>query len=333
MSVAVTMRTVPPSLAEAWWPLDGVAPTNSRWYAEHVEAGWWDPGDLHRSRLRHARALVDELLASLPADAVAPGAVVVELGCGPGAGLQEIARRWDCALHAWDPAPDHRIHAPLIALRATMHDVPAPPLPLADGSVDVVWAPRLFATDGAGWAGALAEAHRLLRPDGLLVAVHAGPGAWAWERSDPWDEAGTGQLLLGLDRPRERGGPTAFVSTWWLREHWGRGFDVRLMRAAGVAMLHPDQGFGLSVWQRRRGAPVSADAFAAVTPGDVREGRALRRQLELARAEQRAVAERRERALAEAGARLAALDAPDAVEDHPRVRELRAAVDALEVQP
>ena len=326
----LTKRTPPPGLAEAWWPLDGVAPTNSRWHADHVAAGWWDPGDLARTRLRHARAIVDELVASLPADAVASGAAVVELGCGPGTGLQELAGRWDCELHAWDPAPDNRRHAPHMAPAATVHDVAAPPLPLPAGAADVVWVPRRFAGGAVVWSDTLAEALRLLRPSGLLVAVHGGPGAWAWETTSPWDEDGTGWLVLGVDRPAQRGGPSSSVSTWWLREHWGRGFDLQLMRPAGVAMIHPDQGLGLSVWRRRAGAPITAEALAAVPPGDVQEGRAFRRELALAHAEQRAVTERRTRMLAEAEARRDALERPDAVDDHPRVRELRAVVDALE---
>lgn len=331
MSATRTMRTPPPALAEAWWPLQDVAPTGSRWYREHVESGWWDPGDPHRTRLRHAAALVDELLASLPARAVTPGAVVVELGCGPGTGLQALAPRWRCELHAWDASEQNRAHAPSMAPGATVHDVAELPLTLAPGTADVVWAPRCFAAGDVAWSDALAEAHRLLRPDGLLVAVHAGPSAWAWEATaEPWDEADTGLLVLGLGRPPAQGGPSIYTSAWWRQEHWGRGFDAVLVRPAGVAMVHPDQGLGLSVWQRRDGAPIAAEAFAAVTAGDVREGRALRRQLALAHADEAALSVRRARRLAEATDRRAALERTDAVDDHPRVRDLLAAVTDLE---
>lgn len=331
-AVRPTMRTPPPSLAEAWWPLEDVAPTDSRWFADHLEAGWWDPGDLDRARLRLAGRLVDELLAALPAAAIAPGATVLELGCGPGHGMQELAVRWPGSVHAWDPSPDARTAAHDLALAdAVVHDAPAPPLALADGTVDVVWAPRAFARGDADWAGLLAEAHRVLRPDGLLVAVVAGPGAWAWEEGpDPWDEPLTGLLALGLDRPDARGGPVVFSSAWWREEHWGRGFERVASRPAGVAMTHPDQGFGLEVRRRRPGPALPAARLAAARPGDVREGRAQHRQLALAHAEARRCAERTARGLAAMEGRLAALRDPGAVERHPQVRDAEAAVAALE---
>jgi SAM-dependent methyltransferase len=201
-----------------------------------------------------------------------------------------------------------------------VHDVAAPPLPLADGAADVVWAPRCFAAGGREWADRLAEAHRLLRPGGLLCALHAGPGVWSWESSTPWDEEGTGLLMLGLDRPEERGGPSVFLSAWWLREHWGRGFDELLLRPAGVAMNRPGQGYGLSVWRRREGLPLAAAELAALTPGDAREGRAFQRQLVLAHDEQRAAAARQARLLEEMAARRETLERPGALDEHPRVR-------------
>lgn len=334
MNVRRTLVTPSPSLAESWWPLQDVATTASRWYADHVASGWWDAGDMPRSRLRQATALVDELLASLPQTALRPDACVLELGCGPGTGLQELATRWPCRLHAWDPSPDARASASVLAPEATVHETPAVPLGLADGSVDVVWAPRCFARGGVDWPVLLAEAHRVLAPGGLLAAVVAGPGAWAWHGApgEAWDEERTGVLVLGLDTRDEHGGPVCFMSAWWLRDHWGRGFDAVQLRPAGVTMTHPDDGFGLAVWRRREGPACAADAFSAVAPGDVREGRAFQRQLELAHREAVGLASRRAAAEADLAARAAALTEPDAVEEHPHVRAARHAVALLEQQ-
>ena len=149
-------------------------------------------------------------------------------------------------------------------------------------------------------------------------------------RPRAWDEELTGLLVLGLDRPDERGGPACFTSRLVAAEHWGRGFEAVLVRPAGVAMAHPDQGLGLAVWRRRDGAPMDASAFAAVPAGDVREGRAFRHQLALASAEARRRVARRSPAVAAAQERAVALGRPDAVEHHPRVRDAIAAVAALE---
>lgn len=328
-----TGRTPVPALAEAWWPLQDVAPTGSRWYADHVSAGWWDPADPHRTRLRHAAALVDELLASLPQAAIADGATLVELGCGPGTALQELAARWPGVLHAWEPQADAATVARTLAPDATIHDG-ALPLPLPDASADVVWIPRALARGTAEWAPLIAEAHRVLRPGGLLATVLAGPGAWAWHgpAGEAWDEDGTGLLVLGFDRPDAEGGPIRFASRWWVDEHWGRGFDPVSFRAAGVTMVHPGQGFGFGVRRRGSGDPLSADAFAAVAPEDRREGRAFHRQLALADAEARTTADRQTATIAAVRARAAALSGPDAVDEHPRVREALQAVASLEAE-
>jgi SAM-dependent methyltransferase len=327
------MRTPPPDLAEAWWPLDSVAPTNSAWHRDHAETGWWDPGDMHRTRLRHATALVDELVASLPSGAVSADATLLEIGCGPGSSLGELATRWPGRLHGWDGDGLARDAARWMAPEAVVHDAPSPPLPLEDGAVDVVWAPRCFARGAGDWAGLLAEAHRVLRPGGLLVAVLAGPGVWAWEAtSQDWEEELTGSLLTGLARGDEHGGPLRFVSRWWLQEHWGRGFGLVAIRRAGVAMPHPDRGFGIAVWRRRDGAAIATAALGAVRAGVVREGLAWRRQLALADAEARASAARHDAAVSQIEQRNAALADLGAVAEHPRVRDAAASLQALEAE-
>ena len=294
-----TRLVPPPAFAEPWWPLEDVARTGTPWFADHASSGWWDPGDMPRTRLRQAAALADELLASLPRDALGPGVRALELRCGPGAVLQELALRTHAELHGWDDRADLLVGARALVPEAVFYDGDAPPLDVEPGSFDVVLAPRCFAAGTLAWAELLAEAHRLLRPGGLLAAVVAGPGVWAWEGGDePWDEGRTGFLALGFDRPDERGGPTCFTSRWWLTEHWGRGFESVLYRPCGVAMVHPDRGFGLTVWRRREGPGLNADVFAAQTPGDRREGVAVQRQLALARREACGLTDVRARVLA-----------------------------------
>ena len=321
MRSARSLGLATPELAEAWWPLQDVAPSNSRWYADHLASGWWDAGDPRRSRLGLAAALADDLIASLPQDAAPDGAAVLELGCGPGMVLQELAVRTGWRLHGWDADERSRAEARELAPEATIHDVSEPTLPLPAGVLDVVWAPRCFARGELGWAALLAEAHRLLRPGGWLVAVLGGPGAWRWEPdAGDWDEEATGLLVQGLGNPDESGGPRCFVSRWWLTEHWGRGFEAVLLRPAGVAMVHPGDGYGLGVWRRPAGPALSAADLAAHRAGDTREGWAARRQLVMARSDAVRQAERRARVVAAVAARSEALHQDAAVAADPRVR-------------
>lgn len=322
-------RHAPGDAMERWWPVDAPARSDSRWTADHLVAGWWDPGDLPRTRLRLAGALVDELLATLPAGTVTPSTRLLELGSGVGASAQELALRTGVRPHLFEP--DAVLHPGLgvLAREATVDPATAVPLDLADASMDVVWVPSCLARGGRDWAPLVAEAHRVLRPGGLLAAVHAGPGVWGWHRDDPWEEDATGLLLLDLDRPAAAGGPDAYVSRWWLQEHWGRGFELVSHRPAGVLMVHPDQGHGMSLWRRGDGPALDADAFAAVSPDEPREGAAWQRQLELARTEQRDRAVERTAALATAAARADRLEEPDAVEEEPRVRAALADLAAL----
>lgn len=324
-------RHVPPPATEQWWPVDAPERSDSRWTTDHVDAGWWDPGDLARTRLRLAAGLVDELLATLPAGAVGPDTVLLELGAGTGASAQELAIRTGVRPVLHESSELLRDAVVGIAREATV-EPPGLPLSLADGSVDVVWAPTCFAHGGEDWAPLLAEAHRVLQPGGRLVAVHSGPGVWRWRRDDAWDEDTTGLLTLDLDRPATSGGPVTYVSRWWLTEHWGRGFDRVSHRAAGVLMPHPHQGHGVSSWVRAAGPALDADAFAAVDPDDSREGPAWRRQVALALAEQVAAQARRVAAIASARERAELLASDAAVEDLPTVRFARAERDRLRAE-
>lgn len=317
---------------EQWWPVDDVAPSGGRREADHLEAGWWDPGDLPRTRLRLASALVDELLAMLPAHAVGPDTRLLELLCGPGASAQELALRTGVRPHLFEPRADRRPGLAVHARESTVDPATAVPLEAPDASFDVVWAPTCFARGPHDWAPLLAEAHRVLRPGGRLVAIHAGPGVWSWEREDPWDEEHTGLLLLDLDRPADRGGPVSYVSGWWLRDHWGRGFALEAHRPAGVAMTHPTQGYGISCWRRTDGPALSADDFAAETPGDRRAGAAWQRQVALAHDERRAARTRQATTIAGATARLTTLEDPAAVDDLPATRAALAELAALRAE-
>ncbi|MBV8573514.1 MAG: methyltransferase domain-containing protein, partial [Acetobacteraceae bacterium] len=102
----------------------------------------------------------------------------------------------------------------------------APPLGLEHGSFDLIYAISVFThltDERMKW---LLELHRLLKPDGLLVATFMGRWNSEWFAKEPWIEDRVGMNVLHHDRAWDSGGPAVLMSEWWVREHWGRIFDV-----------------------------------------------------------------------------------------------------------
>lgn len=112
---------------------------------------------------RSPRDVLDELL---PAGAP----VVVDVGCGDGALVRHLARRGARPVGVEvgaEPLRRAREHAPVGAERYEHGTAQA--LPLDDASADVVvFANSLHHVPGEALDAALAEAARVLRPDGLL---------------------------------------------------------------------------------------------------------------------------------------------------------------------
>lgn len=146
------------------------------------------PGAYDRFMGRYAARL-----APLLADAagVAPGARVLDVGCGPGALTAELARRTGAArVHAVDPEPAF--------VAAVLDRLPgvdarlgaAEDLPFADGSVDVALA-QLVVPFLADPDRGLREMLRVTRDAGTLAAC-------------VWDHAGgTGPLVPSWDAVRD----------------------------------------------------------------------------------------------------------------------------------
>jgi hypothetical protein len=90
--------------------------------------------------------------------------------------------------------------------------------------------------------------------------------------------------ILRHNNPWDAGGPMVLMSDWWIREHWGRAFDI-----VQIAPRVHNQSWALL---RRRDVELNVSEIE--TPSDdPREYRALRHNLrqvqqELERAEQRA---------------------------------------------
>ncbi len=243
----------------------------------------------------------EEILALLPEAWSFEGKRVLDFGCGAGRTLRHFVAEADVAeIHGCE------IDAPSVAwLEANLsppfhvlRNEEAPPLPLESDSFDLIWAISVYTHLTDRWAEWLLEHHRLLRDGGLLIATILGPeladelhpavpDARDADRGAPTDRVGMN--VVHHDRGWDLGGPATFHSEWWIREHWGRAFDVLELREDGFIALPRWRGQGVVVLAKRPGAAPTVEELERIDPAEPREVAALRhnvRQLhaELARA-------------------------------------------------
>jgi hypothetical protein len=88
---------------------------------------------------------------------------------------------------------------------------------------------------------------------------------------EPWDENRVGMNVLMHGQPWDRGGPSVLHSPWWLREHWGRGFDVEVLDEEGFG------GHGL-IAVRKSSDRIAPEALETLSD-DPREIAALRHNI------------------------------------------------------
>jgi SAM-dependent methyltransferase len=237
----------------------------------------------------------DAIVGLLPDNWSFEGKRVLDFGSGPGRTLEEflpearVAEFWGVDVDA----------ASIDALRATvcppMHADQCghwPPLKLASEYFDVAWAISVFThlTDNSiPW---LVELHRLLKPGGLLIANYMGRWTSELVAGEPWDDSRIGMNVFRHTQPWSDGGPLVLISDWWLREHWGRAFEV-----VEIAPRIHNSSWALL---RKRDVAVTVDDVAR--PGDDRREyqavrhNLLRAQREIEHAEARLAAARREAA-------------------------------------
>lgn len=213
----------------------------------------------------------------LPDDWSWEGKRVLDFGCGAGRVLRhfrreaEVAEFSGCDIDA--PSIEwlnDRLSPPF---RGFVVDE-APGLPYEDGTLDLVWAASVFTHITDHWGGWLAEVHRVLADDGLLVASFLGRNMGEKFLSLPWEEDRVGMLSIGKGTPWDDGGPATFHSEWWLRAHWGRAFEIVTIDH------HPDEPSSHG-WMLLRRRPVTVTPAELERPADdPRELLALRRQVE-----------------------------------------------------
>ena len=81
--------------------------------------------------------------------------------------------------------------------------------------------------------------------------------------------------VMHFDRGWDLGGPAVFHSAWWIREHWGRAFDVLELREDGFIAYPRWRGQGVVLLAKRPGRP-TVEELERVDPTEPRELAALR---------------------------------------------------------
>jgi SAM-dependent methyltransferase len=221
---------------------------------------------------RRYRELILDLL---PADWSFEGKRVLDFGCGSGRVLRHFLEEGQVAeLHGCD------IDAASIAwlrenLSPPLHfsrNEEEPGLPFPDRHFDLIWAMSVFNVLTDTWSGWLCELHRVLRQDGLLLATFVGEGGSEFVAHESWVEDRIGMNVLAYGVSWEVGGPMVLHSPWWIREHWGRAFEILELRPTS------DWGEGAVVMRKREVSPTPED-LERIDPHDERELRALRHNL------------------------------------------------------
>jgi len=247
------------------------------------------------------------ILAALPDGWTFAGKRVLDFGCGAGRTLRHFLAEAEVGeFHGCD------IDEPSIAWLDANLSPPfsvfvngeRPPLPLEDGSFDLIWAISVFTHITDYWADWLVELHRLLREGGLLVATIHGPlvsDDCAPVPPDTRAERGelvrvspyrVGMNVVRYGHPWDEGGPAVFHSGWWIEQHWGRAFEIVSLREEGQAGPRNARGQGQVVLRRRDVAATVAD-LERIDPADERELEALRHNLRQLQYETRELSEGR----------------------------------------
>lgn len=229
------------------------------------------------------KAMLMSLLAEHCGPEVSRSPRILDFGCGAGNVIRHFAHEarsgevWgsdiDAASIAW---LQHNLGEPFRF--RTLSTTPALPLP-AD-HFDLVYAISVFTHLADDWAVWLLELHRVLAPGGIFLATFLGEGMAEAERAAPWDPDRVGMNVLRHGQDWDGGGPTVFMSDWWIRTHWGRAFeilDIHHDRDPSGAVIPCTHGY---VVLRKRPGTCAPAHLTAREEGEPRETAALLHNIE-----------------------------------------------------
>jgi SAM-dependent methyltransferase len=234
---------------------------------------------------RRQRHVLESLL---PSDWSFEGKSVLDLGCGPGRTLSTFvkeAERGDFVGCDIDPDAIAWASAHLSPPFSFHVCGEAPPLPLPDERFDLAYGMSVFSHITDQWGYWLVELHRVMRPGAIAVFSVLGPVVAARAFGIEWD-ARIGMASFNFHQDWEIGGPSVLLAEWWVREHWGRAFEILQF---GHADDWVDHDF---VVMRRRDLVLSVEDLEAVDHRDAREYASLAFNLELLERQQQQLGER-----------------------------------------
>jgi SAM-dependent methyltransferase len=222
------------------------------------------------------RVFIESLL---PAGWSFDGKSVLDFGCGTGRTMAAFSDRADEAeFHGCD------IDADSIAWATSELSPPfnfflcqeTPPLDQPDGRFDLIYGMSVFTHITEHWSEWITELHRVMREGGVAVFSVLGPAMSHTIVGTDWDPR-IGMASVDLHKDWNAGGPDVLLAEWWVREHWGRAFEI-------LRFDHCDPAVGAGhdlVALRRREVAVTPEGLAEVDMSDPREYESVVCNLEL----------------------------------------------------
>ena len=250
-----------------------------------------DDGDLETSYSLAGALLKARVVELLGPDWTWEGRRVLDFGCGSG----RLLRHWldearVAEFHGADVSEElvswvRANLCPPIAGVEVSGD--RPPLDFPDGHFDLITALSVFTHIADGWSQWLLELHRVLRTGGILVATFLDSSGAESLAPLPLDEERIGMAAFGFADP-DFSWPNVIHSHWWLREHWGRAFEVTHL-TPGESTVEGEGGPSGATqgWMalRARDVDLTPEDLERENPDDERYLKARRCQLELLQAE------------------------------------------------